>query len=212
MIRAREASLIGLLLSAIACGAPDTSGSIEQGSSVHPPGLGASPPAAGGPYAGPDAGHLAIRLAAAPTNEVTSMVVTVASVEAFVSSRWITLVDRQQTVDLLTLQGGRFLELGTASLPPGRVGQLRLRLAVNGDNHVVTPDGAVHALAIPSADASGIKLASDFDVPACATGHISIEFDSKRSLDSGSHGKTEAEWTMSPVVTLNAAVTEGPCE
>ncbi len=162
-------------------------------------------------YTGSDAARLGVRLVDAPTDQVTSIFVTVAKVDALLATGWTTIVDREQGVDLLTLQNGRFLDLGTASLPPGRVGQLRLVLVAGGDHHVVTPDGVTHALSVPSGEASGIKLVGGFDVPACGTGQVTMDFDGSRSLQVLSMGKNAGQWSMRPVIRLKSVATRGDC-
>jgi|GEM_PF-4779806 len=159
---------------------------------------------------------LELRLVDAPADDVTSVFVTVEAIEASISGGWTVLTSERHTVDLLTLQGGDYLSLGIASLPPGRVGQLRLRLAEDGEQHVVTSDGVAHPLRVPSGDSSGIKLVGGFEVPECATGYVSIDFDAKRSLaapkDVGQGAKpANDEWQLSPVIRLKAIVTTGSC-
>jgi hypothetical protein len=163
-------------------------------------------------YSGSDAARLSLRLVDAPADEVTSIVVSVESVEASVGGAWTTLVAPAATVDLLTLQGGKYLEMGVAALPPGRVDQLRMRLAPTGDHHVVTPDGEAHALVVPAGEQSGIKLVGAFDVPPCSTGHLTIDFDGKKSLQLVTKGAAAADaWMLRPVVRLKAVVASGEC-
>jgi hypothetical protein len=166
---------------------------------------------AGAAYGGSDAARLAIRLVDAPSDQVTSIFVTLAKVDALLPSGWTTIVEKEQGIDLLTLQNGQFLALGLAALPPGRVGQLRLHLTPGGDHHVVTPDGVTHPLSVPSGEASGIKLVGGFDVPACGDGQVTMDFDGKRSLQVISSGKNAGQWSMRPVIRLKSVVTHGAC-
>jgi hypothetical protein len=167
-------------------------------------------------------GHVSFRLVDAPA-EVKSIFVTVSRLDAELADGWKTLVEREETIDLLTLRDGAFLDLGSAELPPGRVGQLRLHLAEGSDARVTTTDGVDHPLAIPSAARSGIKLVGGFDVPECASGQVTIDFDGEKSLqlntpgEQGANGKgkdagdAERDWTLRPVVRIKAVVLEGQC-
>lgn len=137
--------------------------------------------------------------------------VTVARIDASIGGAWTTLVDAPATVDLLTLQGGRSLDLGSAKLPPGRIEQLRLHLLPGADHHVQTPDGSEHPLEIPSGEQSGIKLVGGFDVPACASGAVTIDFDAKKSLMVHPAGKDGSTFSLRPVVRIKAIALAGSC-
>lgn len=220
----KELTFAALVLAAAACSAQnDAPGGEAAAATVGTPsgnttppaapggGAAAAPATAGEAYAGADAAHVTFRMVDAPTDEVTAIVVTVSKVDAKLPSGWTTLVDKEQTVDLLTLQGGEFLNLGAAALAPGRVGQVRLRLVEGGDHHVVTPDGVVHPLTIPSGEASGIKLVGGFTVPPCGAGHVTMDFDGKRSLQVEQHGKNASTWKLRPVIRLKSVVIAGEC-
>lgn len=161
------------------------------------------------PRSGAKDATLRVRLVDAPTEEVTSIVVTVAKVEANVAGEWLIVAEAEHTVDLLTLQNGSFLDLGAAKLPAGHVEQIRLKLVEGGDHHVVTPDGLSHPLEIPSGEQSGIKLVGGFDLAPCSTAQLTVDFDGKKSL---SLGANKQGWRLRPVVRIKALVSEGTCE
>jgi hypothetical protein len=79
-------------------------------------GAGSGSVGAGAAYGGSDAARLAIRLVDAPSDQVTSIFVTLAKVDALLPSGWTTIVEKEQGIDLLTLQNGQFLALGLAAL------------------------------------------------------------------------------------------------
>ena len=228
-----QAAAVAALLVAAACSAPsssssqsgtsagggsDTSGGASQGGAASDDTTGApstssssggASSSSGGAAAGPTAAHLDVRLVDAPSTEVKSIIVTVAKVEAELASGWTTLVEKEQTIDLLTLQNGAFLSLGTATLPPGHVGQIRLYLAEDGDQHAVGMDDQSHPLTIPSGTQSGIKLVGGFEVPPCGVGQITLDFDGKKSLQVGGNGA--GQWMLRPVLRLKAIVVAGSC-
>jgi hypothetical protein len=169
-------------------------------------------------------GHVSFRLVDAPA-EVQSIFVTVSRLDAEVGGTWQTLVTKEETIDLLTLRNGASLDLGAAVLPPGHVGQLRLHLAEGSQAHMTTNDGVDHPLTIPSAAQSGIKLVGGFDVPECASGQVTIDFDGEKSLQLHSPGENgsengkgknadagaASEWMLRPVVRIKALVMKGEC-
>lgn len=188
--------------------AAGAAGSSSSSSSSSEQAGGASATAPGGSRAA----RVAFRLVDAPTEDVSAIFVTVSRIDASIGGAWKTLVEGSSTVDLLTLQGGKFLDLGTASLPPGRVDQLRLHLAPGGDHHVQTPDGVDHPLTIPSGEQSGIKLVGGFDVPECASGAITLDFDGKKSLMVHPSGQDGTTFSLRPVVRIKAIALAGSCE
>lgn len=189
-----------------AAGAPGSSSSSSSSSSEQAGGASATAPG------GSRVARVAFRLVDAPTEDVSAIFVTVSRIDASIGGAWKTLVEGSSTVDLLTLQGGKFLDLGTAALPPGRVDQLRLHLAPGGDHHVQTPDGVDHPLTIPSGEQSGIKLVGGFDVPECASGAVTLDFDGKKSLMVHPSGQDGTTYSLRPVVRIKAIALAGSCE
>jgi hypothetical protein len=162
-----------------------------------------------GPSAAPFASMLRVHLVDAPTDEVASIVVTIAKIEASIHGEWIAVSSQEHTVDLLTLQNGAFLDLGATSLPAGHVEQVRLILADGGDHHVVSVDGENHPLTVPS---GAIKLVGGFDLEPCSTAQLTIDFDGKRSLHPrGRPGAADPRWMLQPVVRMQALVTARTC-
>jgi hypothetical protein len=156
--------------------------------------------------AGRQPGGVQLLLVDAPA-EVGSVFVTVSHVDAdLADGGWRTLVEGEKKVDLLTLRGGAALDLGSASLPAGRVNQLRLHLAEGAEPYLTTLDGVEHPLAVPSGTEAGIKLVGGFDVPECATGQVTLDFDVEQSLESHAKG-----WMLRPVVRIKALALESDC-
>ncbi|HVH45394.1 MAG TPA: DUF4382 domain-containing protein [Labilithrix sp.] len=218
------AGAAALMIAGCSLGVKGDESSSESGS---PPGAAAPSDgvsASGGETPSSRYGKVAFRLVDAPA-DVQSIFVTISRLDAEVAGTWRTLLTREETIDLLTLQNGASLDLGTAALPPGHVGQLRLHLAEGSEAHMTTKDGALHPLTIPSAAQSGIKLVGGFDVPECASGQVTIDFDGEKSLqlhsageNAGSNGKgkntdggADEKWMLRPVVRIKALVMKGEC-
>jgi hypothetical protein len=157
---------------------------------------------------------MSIRLVDAPSDDVKEIVVTINRVTAHVvgGGGWVDLANQTATVDLLTLQGGTFAQLGVISMPAGKVTELRLYTVDAGPNYVTTPDGVHHPLTVPSGDESGIKIKGGFDVPACAQGNITLDFDGKKSIFTHPLGAGAGdEWMLRPVVRLKEVAATGTC-
>jgi hypothetical protein len=161
-------------------------------------------------------GRMEVRLVDAPADDVKEVVVTITRVEAHLAGGggWQTLAEQTATVNLLELQGGSFVRLGVASLPTGRITQLRLYVKEDGPNYVTTPDDVKHPLTVPSGTQSGIKIKAGFDWPACADGHVTIDFDGKKSLFVHPKGNGAGdEWLLRPVIRLKSVKAQpGSCD
>lgn len=158
-------------------------------------------------------GTMEVRLVDAPSTDVTEIVVTIVKVEIHPSGGgWQTIGNVKQTIDLLKLQGGTFRSLGVSQWPAGKITELRLYVDDAGPNYVSTPDGQQHPLVVPSGDESGIKLKGGFEVPACATGALTIDFDGKNSIFTHPRGGGSGdEWTLRPVVRVKSLSFSGSC-
>jgi hypothetical protein len=158
-------------------------------------------------------GQMSIRLVDAPADDVTEIVVSVTRVTAHVvgGGGWVDLSTTPATVDLLKLQGGTFALLGVTTIPAGKVTQLRLYTDENGPNYVTTPDGVQHPLKVPSGPQSGIKIKGGFELAACATGSLTLDFDGKKSIFTHPTGAGD-DWILRPVIRLKSVATTGSCD
>src|SRR5512134_292864 len=96
---------------------------------------------------------------------VNGVIVTVVKVRAHAASAgWVEVSDVPVEVDLLNLPAAT-VDLGLASLPPGKVTQIRLLVGETG-NRVVTGDGEF-PLVVPSGMESGIKIHGPWNVSSC---------------------------------------------
>jgi len=156
-------------------------------------------------------GQLSVRLVDAPVDEVTSVFVTLRSVVAVMpNGDERVLADGPLLIDLLSLQHGNSLSLGDLTMAPGTVAQVRFLVDESGRNDVGFADGTVAPLKIPSSTESGIKLVGPFEIRACQTTRLTLDFDVPNSLHlavAGQSGKV----LLRPVVFVKQLETFDAC-
>ncbi|MFZ5440189.1 MAG: DUF4382 domain-containing protein [Myxococcota bacterium] len=152
----------------------------------------------------PAPGRFQVKLVDAPADGVSRVTVTIKEVMVDLPDAGLaTLAQGPLTVDLLTLQNGAFLDLGGLSLPEGEVSQLRFRVDGAGPNELGFSDGGTAPLTIPSGEQSGIKLPGPFQVRACATTRLTVDFDARQSLQVTGAGNS-GRFLLRPVVFVKA--------
>jgi hypothetical protein len=113
-----------------------------------------------------------------------------------------------QRIDLLTLNNGAQLDLGTTQLPAGDYQQIRLVLADNAGtnppaNSVQPNGGAEVPLKTPSGQQSGLKLLAHFTVQPNQTTSLVLDFDACKSVVfAGNSG----QYLLKPVMSLTPRV------
>jgi hypothetical protein len=153
-------------------------------------------------------GTLAIALTDAPAPDVKGIVVTIDTVTAHSNQAgWVTVAHGPITVDLLTLQDVS-MKLGQVSLPAGTVNEIRLVLAEDGPQHVVLSDDSEAPLKTPSGSESGVKLKGKFEVSACVTHTVTLDFDGKNSIAYHETGGKDGEWILRPVIRVKGEADE----
>jgi Domain of unknown function (DUF4382) len=152
---------------------------------------------------------------------LVKIVVTVARVDAKVDvdalgrehdddDSWVTVAIGPFPLDLLGLQGGTFGTLGVTQLPAGDVDSLRLVLQDGPSSYVVTSAGAKLPLVVPSGEQAGIRVTGDFEAQACATGHVTLEFAGRHSIQIHPDGDGDA-YILRPVIHLSEVDMTGVC-
>lgn len=139
-------------------------------------------------------GRVRLLLTDAPLDGVEEVNVTFDSVEVSGPGGWKTVTSSVQTFDLLELQGGITAELGLTELSTGTYGQIRLMLT---DAWLVI-DGEDVGLRVPSADQTGLKLVSGFEVLPDVETQIVLDFDAEESV----HRTGNGQWMMRPTIRI----------
>jgi Domain of unknown function (DUF4382) len=118
----------------------------------------------------------------------------------------LTLI-RPGIYNLLNLTNGNTALLTSADLPAGKVSQLRLVLGPN--NTVVTRDGQVYPLKVPSGAESGLKLKIDAELTADVTYQLVLDFDVAKSVkDRGGSNKNE-KFKLKPTIRVITTAVAG---
>lgn len=108
---------------------------------------------------------------------------------------WEVLELGEQTkFDLLTLQNGKTADLGIATLPSGKYGQIRIKL----DAAEIVVKGETVPLTVPSGMQSGLKIVGGFEVVSGEQTAITVDFDAGLSVKY----VKGAGWKMKPVIRL----------
>jgi len=155
-------------------------------------------------------GRLSVSLAAASAPaSVEGIWVEVTAVLAHQEgSGWFTVSEAPVRVNLLALQD-HAEDLGLVTLPAGRVTQLRLVVAEEGN--VVVQGGVELPLTVPSGYESGIKILGPWGVESCAETAVALELDGEQSIQY--HPTGAGEWILRPVIrTVGAVQVPGECE
>lgn len=164
-------------------------------------------------------GSLRMALTDAPSCGFDHVYVTVEKVRVHKSDSagdgeagWEEIVLAQpKRLDLLELTNGVLEELGQTTLPAGSYNQVRLVLSENGGAtplaNAVQPTGsALVALRTPSAQQSGLKLKTKFDVAAGGMADLVLDFDACSSVVKA--GGTGA-YNLKPVIRVAERVNTG---
>ena len=109
---------------------------------------------------------------------------------------WISVSVPRTTIDLLSLQNGVELPLGSATVPAGAYDDERLVVA----GATVVVGGQSYALKVPSGAERGIQIHAPFTVPAGAQADLLLDFDAAASI----HQEGNGNYIMQPVLRVKA--------
>jgi len=155
-------------------------------------------------------GTVSLNLTDAPAfDDIKEIHIKISQITVSVQDGWETLVeftedDGSGEYNLLDFQQGRITPLAeSVTIPAGTIGQIRFYLDAAEDtasassSYVTMADDTRYDLIIPSADTSGLKLVTGFDVPVNGEVVITADFDARKSLIF----KTD-HFKMKPVIKL----------
>lgn len=120
---------------------------------------------------------LAVSLTDAPA-EYDAVNITFAEVAVSMEGGWVVLSGDAQTIDLLEWNNGKSIEIGRGDIEPGKITQIRLMVT---DAEIVI-DGRTEPVTIPSAEQTGLKLITNFNVEAGVTYELVVDFDAHKSI------------------------------
>jgi Domain of unknown function (DUF4382) len=161
----------------------------------------------------PGQGQLAVTLVDAPNVNVDQIWVNIDHVVAHSeTSGWVTIKSFSPplAVDLLTLQtqSNQSADLGFINLPAGKITQIRLVVAPDG-NYVMTgmtggTGGVQTPLKVPSGSESGIKIIGPWDLPECNRTAVTLDFDGLNSIHLADTGDA---YNLRPVIRAKKSAT-----
>ena len=143
--------------------------------------------------------QLQVNLVDAPNPDVDQIVVNITQVTAHsTSGGWMTIgpMVSPTSVNLLDLQASA-MPLGLVNLPAGKITQVRLFVAPDGDYVVPVGTTTHQPLVVPSGVQSGIKILGPWDVPTCSKLSITLDFDGKNSIE---YHQADGTWILRPVI------------
>ncbi|KYP15073.1 DUF4382 domain-containing protein [Flavihumibacter sp. CACIAM 22H1] len=158
--------------------------------------------------ANPNTAQLEIRLTDAPNPAIKEVWVDIKEIQLNMdgeNENWTTLSGTFPGVyNLLDLTNGRDTILANATLPSGKMNQLRLLLGEN--NYIITADGQKEMLTTPSAQESGLKVLINADLTGGVLYRLVLDFDAAKSIvPAGNSGK----YILKPVIRVLSMVPSG---
>lgn len=143
----------------------------------------------GGDGGGGGTGQLTLHITDAPVDEAERVVVQFTGVEIKARAEGAAEVFDFATprqIDLLALEGGGSETLlEDVELPAGDYEWIRLKVSAGldaSDSFIDLEDGSRHALFIPSANETGLKLVSGFTIGVGSSVDFTIDFDLRKSV------------------------------
>ena len=146
--------------------------------------------------------HFSVRMSDTTAN-YDSVVIDVQSVEVKASSGSSILLNANPGLyNILDFTNGKDTLIASASLPSGRVSQVRLIL---GTNNYVVINGVRHDMSTPSAQQSGLKLNIQADLVAGIDYTLLLDFDAGRSIVTTGNGN----YILKPVIRVVSLASAG---
>jgi hypothetical protein len=147
---------------------------------------------------------LSLSLTDAPA-EYDAVNITFSEVAVSMNGGWVVLSGEEVTVNLLEWNNGKSLELGRADVDPGKVTQIRLMVT----KAEIMIGNTVHDVTIPSAEQTGLKLVTNFELVAGSTYEFVIDFDAHSSIVTTGNPQNPNGYKLKPTLRVAEKATTG---
>jgi len=131
--------------------------------------------------------------------------ITFSEVALSMNGGWVVLSGEETTINLLEWNNGQSIELGRADVDPGKITQIRLMVT----KAEIVVDGTTHEVTIPSADQTGLKLVTNFDLVAGSTYEFVIDFDAHASIVTTGNPQSPKGYKLKPTLRVVEVATTG---
>lgn len=130
--------------------------------------------------------------------------ITFSEIAVSMNGGWVVLSGNPVTVNLLEWNNGKSIELGRQDVDPGKVTQIRLMVT----KAELVIDGVTHDVTIPSAEQTGLKIVTNFDLVAGSTYEIVLDFDANQSIVTTGNPSNPNGYKLKPTIrAVEKAVT-----
>ncbi len=155
------------------------------------------------PATPPTKATLSVSLTDAPAN-YDAVNITFSEIAVSMNGGWVVLSGDPMTVNLLEWNNGKSIELGRQDVDPGKITQIRLMVTKSE----VVVDGVTHDVTIPSAEQTGLKIVTNFDLVAGSTYEIVLDFDANQSIVTTGNPSNPNGYKLKPTIrAVEKAVT-----
>lgn len=130
--------------------------------------------------------------------------ITFSEVAVSMNGGWVVLTGTEKTINLLEWNNGKSIELGRQDVDPGKVTQIRLMVT----KAEVVIDGQTHPVTIPSAEQTGLKVVTNFELVAGSTYNLVLDFDANQSIVTTGNPQNPTGYKLKPTIrAVDMAVT-----
>jgi hypothetical protein len=146
---------------------------------------------------------LSVSLTDAPA-DFDAVNITFSEVAVSMNGGWVVLSGNTVTLNLLEWNNGNSIEIGRNDLDPGKVTQIRLMVT----KAEVVIDGQTYDVTIPSAEQTGLKIITNFDLVAGSTYELVLDFDVNQSIVTTGNPADPNGYKLKPTIrAVDKAVT-----
>jgi hypothetical protein len=143
----------------------------------------------------PSKATLSLSLTDAPA-DYDEVNITFSEVAVSMNGGWVVLSGTERTIDLLEWNNGKSIELGRQDVDPGKVTQIRLMVT----KAEVVIDGQPHSVTIPSAEQTGLKIVTNFELVAGSTYNLVLDFDANQSIVTTGNPQNPNGYKLKPTI------------